>query len=111
MSLATDPIAVLEEEHRALGTTFLRHQESLLERRLAEAASLLEAYEHALLCHIAFEERHVLPHCLGAGAARWPGEVYRAEHRRIRQLLRQNIGRLTRVRSAAHARAPDCAPR
>ena len=54
MSLATDPIAVLEEEHRALGTTFLRHQESLLERRLAEAASLLEAYEHALLCHIAF---------------------------------------------------------
>ena len=70
MSLATDPIAVLGEEHRAHGTTFLRHQEALLERRLAEAASLLEAYEHALLCHIAFEERHV---CRTALARAPPG--------------------------------------
>ncbi len=100
MSLATDPIAALGAEHRTLGETLLRHQEALIERRLAEAASLLEAYERELLRHMAFEERHLLARCLGGGAARWPSEVYRAEHRRIRQLLRRSIERLTRARAA-----------
>ncbi|MGH8299759.1 MAG: hemerythrin domain-containing protein [Steroidobacteraceae bacterium] len=96
MSLETsaDPIGLLLEEHLAFGDLFARHQEALLDRRFDEAASLLEAYTERLRAHIAYEESCVLPQCASRGDARWPPEVYRAEHRRIEQLLAKASDRL-----------------
>lgn len=71
-----------------------------MDRRWAEAQRLLEEYEQSLLEHIDLEERHLLPHCDELGNARWPSTVYRAEHRRIEQLVRKAADRLTRARGS-----------
>lgn len=41
------------------------------------------------------EEEHLLPHCGRAQAVRYPANVYRAEHRRIEQLMEKAAERLT----------------
>ncbi|MGH8170797.1 MAG: hemerythrin domain-containing protein [Steroidobacteraceae bacterium] len=89
MSLGTsvDPAGLLLEQHLAFGDLFAQHQEALLDRRLEDAARLLAEYGERLRAHIALEERALLPKCGGNGSSRWPPEVYRAEHRRIEQLL------------------------
>lgn len=94
-------VDLLRGQHLSLGDLFACHQEALVDRRWAEAARLLEEYGQRLLEHIDFEERHLLPRCDSAGHARWPAAVYRAEHRRIEQLLRKAADRLTRARGAA----------
>lgn len=82
-----DPIGLLLQQHLDFGDLFAQHQAALLDRRFADAARLLEEYGERLRAHIAFEERCLLPQCATRGSARWPPEVYRAEHRRIEQLL------------------------
>jgi len=98
MSLGTsaDPVGLLLEQHLAFGDLFARHQEALLDRRLEDAARLLEEYGERLRAHIALEEQDLLPKCGGNGSSRWPPEVYRAEHRRIEQLLEKARDRLQR---------------
>lgn len=98
MNLATsaDPVGLLLEQHLAFGDLFARHQEALLDRRLEDAAQLLEEYGERLAEHIAFEERTLLPKCGSDGSSRWPPGVYRAEHRRIEQLLEKTRERLRR---------------
>lgn len=91
----------LRGQHFSLGDLFARHQEALVDRRWAEAARLLGEYGQRLLEHIDFEERHLLPRCDVVGPARWPSAVYRAEHRRIEQLLRKAADRLTHARGSA----------
>lgn len=91
---AIDPFDRLLGEHRALVELFTRHQCALIERRWLEAAWLLERYARDLRRHIDFEERFVLPRCVGAPGTRWPGALYRAEHRRIEQLLGKAADRL-----------------
>ncbi len=100
MDLDVDPVDLLLGHHLALGDLFAQHQEALVDRRWAEAAQLLEQYEQSLLRHIDFEEQHLLSRCDAVGNARWPSAVYRAEHRRIEQLLRKAADRLTRARAA-----------
>jgi hemerythrin-like domain-containing protein len=84
------------EQHLAFGDLFARHQEALLDRRLEDAARMLEEYGERLRTHIALEERALLPKCGSHGSSRWPPEVYRAEHRRIEQLLEEARERLQR---------------
>lgn len=95
-----DAVDLLSGHHLALGDLFARHQEALLDRRWADAARLLEEYEQGLLRHIDFEERYMLPPSGGGANARWPSRVYRAEHRRIEQLLRKAADRLTCARGS-----------
>lgn len=97
MQARADPIGLLLQQHVALGDLFARHQEALLERRWEEAARRLEDYAGHLRCHIELEERYVLPHGGHRKALRWPIEVYRAEHRRIEQLLDNAAQRLERA--------------
>lgn len=73
-----------------------RHQEALLDRRFGDATQLLEEYGERLREHIALEERYLLPKCAALDSARWPPQVYRAEHRRIEQLLARTDERLRR---------------
>ncbi|MGH8295274.1 MAG: hypothetical protein ACRETZ_07235, partial [Steroidobacteraceae bacterium] len=61
------------------------------------AVRLLEEYAAGLREHIAVEERYLLPKCASLDSARWPPEVYRAEHRRIDQLLVKAGERLRRL--------------
>ena len=98
MSLVTsaDPVGLLLEQHLAFGGLFARHQEALLDRRLEDGTRLLEEYSEHLRAHIAVEEQALLPKCGGNGSSRWPPEVYRAEHRRIEQLLEKARARLRR---------------
>lgn len=95
-----DAVQLLLGHHVALGDLFARHQEALVGRRWAEAARLLEEYEQSLLRHIDFEEQHLLSRSDAVGNARWPSAVYRAEHRRIEQLLRKAADRLSRARGS-----------
>ncbi len=99
MDLECDPIDLLLEQHQALSDLFARHQEALVDRRWAEAGRLLEEYERNLMRHIRLEEHHLLSRCDTVEDARWPGAVYRAEHRRIEQLLRKAGDRLNRARA------------
>jgi len=98
VSLVTsaDPVGLLLEQHLAFGDLFARHQEALLDRRLEDGTRLLEEYSEHLRAHIAVEEQALLPKCGGNGSSRWPPEVYRAEHRRIEQLLEKARARLRR---------------
>ena len=102
MSTVLDESAVglLLRQHTVLSDLFARHQEALVDRRWAEAVRLLEEYEESLLSHIRFEERNLLPRCNAMGGVQWPGAVYKAEHRRIEQLLRRAADRLTRARGS-----------
>jgi DUF438 domain-containing protein len=93
-----DPIGLLLEQHVAFYDLFARHQVALLDRRLIDAARLLEDYDDQLRQHIAFQESHLLPQRSRAPAARWPVRVYLAEHRRIVQLLTSLRERLERER-------------
>jgi len=95
MDTSADPIDLLREQHDALADLFASHQEALLGRRWTEAAQLLEDYGRRLRGHIRLEEEHLLPHCEHAQGVRWPAKVYRAEHRRIEQLLKKAAERLT----------------
>lgn len=95
--MPTRHIDDLLAQHLALGEMFARHQESLVDRRWAEAAERLVEYERYLRGHIEFEERHLLPHCR-VGRLRWAREVYLAEHRRIEQLLRKAMDGLALAR-------------
>lgn len=95
MDMSADPLDLLLEQHGALADLFARHQEALLDRRWAEAARLLEDYDRRLRCHMRLEEEHLLPHCEHVQAVRWPTNVYRAEHRRIEQLMKKAAERLT----------------
>jgi hemerythrin-like domain-containing protein len=97
MDATFDPYEPLLEQHVAFGDLFARHQEALLDRRFGEAVRLLEEYAERLREHIALEERCLLPKCATLGSARWPPEVYRAEHRRIDQLLVKTGERLRRL--------------
>lgn len=97
MDATLDPYERLLEQHVAFGDLFARHQEALLDRRLEEAVRLLEEYAERLREHIALEERDLLPKCASLGSVRWPPAVYRAEHRRIDQLLVKTTGRLRRL--------------
>lgn len=96
LGTSADPVGLLLEQHLAFGDLFARHQEALLDRRLEEAARLLDEYGDRLRAHIALEEQSLLPKCSGNGGWRWPPEVYRAEHRRIEQLLEKARERLQR---------------
>ncbi len=98
MHASADPIGLLLQQHIELEDLFARHQEALLERRWEEATRLLEEYCGYLRCHIELEEQYLLPHCAHIETPRWPIEVYRAEHRRIEQLLRKAAQRLDRGR-------------
>lgn len=98
-------VGLLLRQHIVLSDLFARHQEALVDRRWPEAARLLEEYEESLLSHIQFEERNLLPRCDAMGAVQWPGAVYKAEHRRIEQLLRKAADRLARVRGSEIAPA------
>lgn len=102
MSTVLDESAVglLLRQHTVLSDLFARHQEALVDRRWAEAVRLLEEYEESLLSHIRFEERNLLPRCDAMGGVQWPGAVYKAEHRRIEQLLHRAADRLTRARGS-----------
>lgn len=91
-----EPVGLLLEQHLAFGDLFARHQEALLDRRIEDATRLLEEYRERLRVHIALEEQAVLPKCGGNVSSRWPPEVYRAEHRRIEQLLEKARERLRR---------------
>ncbi len=97
MDVTLDPYELLLEQHVAFGDLFARHQEALLDRRFDEAMRLLEEYAERLREHMALEERDLLAQCTSLGSARWPPEVYRAEHRRIDQLLVKTGGRLRRL--------------
>lgn len=94
MDTGTDPLDLLRQQHGALADLFASHQEALLDRRWTEAARLLERYDRRLRGHIRLEEQHLLPHCEQAQGMRWPANVYRAEHRRIEQLLEKAAARL-----------------
>jgi hemerythrin-like domain-containing protein len=95
-----DVIQLLLGHHLALSDLFARHQEALVERRWTEAARLLDEYGQSLLRHIDFEERNLLPRCDAVGSARWSSAVYRAEHRRIEQLLCKATDRLRHARES-----------
>lgn len=95
MDTSADPLDLLLEQHGTLADLFARHQEALLDRRWAEAARLLEDYDRRLRCHIRFEEEHLLPRSEHVQSMRWPANVYRAEHRRIEQLMAKAAERLT----------------
>lgn len=97
MDATFDPYERLLEQHVAFSDLFARHQEALLDRRFGEAIRLLEEYSERLREHIAVEERDLLPKCAALDAARWPPDVYRAEHRRIDQLLVKAGERLRRL--------------
>jgi hemerythrin-like domain-containing protein len=96
MDTAFDPFELLLEQHVAFADLFARHQEALLDRRIEDATRLLEEYGGRLREHIALEERCLLPRCAGLDSVRWPPQVYRAEHRRIEQLLARTGERLRR---------------
>lgn len=100
VDIGVDAVDLLSGHHLALSDLFARHQEALVDRRWVDAARLLQDYEQCLLRHIDFEERHLLSRADAAGNARWPSRVYRAEHRRIQQLLRKAADRLTRARGS-----------
>lgn len=100
MNLNENAVPLLVQQHIVLGDLFASHQEALVDRRWAQAARLLDEYEQTLLSHIHFEERHLLPRCDAMGGMQWPGAVYKAEHRRIEQLLREAADRLARARGA-----------
>lgn len=87
-------VALLLRHHGVLGDLFASHQQALVDRRWAQAARLLEEYEQGLLSQIHFEERHLLPRCEAIGGAQRPRAIYKAEHRRIEQLLREAADRL-----------------
>jgi len=97
MDTGIDPFDVLLEQHDALADLFACHQEALLDRRWTEAARLLEEYDGQLRRHMRLEEEHLLPRCEHA-QARWPARVYRAEHRRIEQLMERTAEQLTNAR-------------
>ena len=96
MDTASDPFELLLEQHVAFADLFARHQEALLDRRFEDAARLLDEYCGRLREHIALEERCLLPKCAALDSVRWPPQVYRAEHRRIEQLLARTGERLRR---------------
>lgn len=97
--LSLDPFSILSDEHALLVRLFARHQEALVNRSWARAARLLENYGKHLQCHIAIEERILLPQCDRLQAPpRWEAKVYRAEHRRIESLLAKNCARLVHAR-------------
>jgi hemerythrin HHE cation binding domain-containing protein len=98
MSTTDDTFGLLLEQHVALGDLFASHQEALLDRRWAEATWLLEEYDRRLRRHISVEERHLLSRCEKIEAMQWPTDVYRAEHRRIEQLLTKTTQRLASAR-------------
>ena len=87
MDASADPIGLLLEQHDHLEDLFARHQDALVDRRWEDAARLLDEYSQHLRCHIELEERYLLPQCAHLRIPRWPGDVYRAEHRRIELLL------------------------
>lgn len=94
MDTSFDPLEFLLEQHVAFADLFAHHQEALLDRRFEDATRLFEEYGERLREHIALEERCLLPRCAALGSVRWPPAVYRAEHRRIEQLLAKTGGRL-----------------
>lgn len=98
--MGTAVIDLLVQQHLTFADAFARHQEALLERRWVEAARLLASYGDKLRQHIDLEERYLLSQWAEAcGAGHWPAEVYRAEHRRIEQLLGKAEERLRRARA------------
>ncbi|HEX8757204.1 MAG TPA: hemerythrin domain-containing protein [Steroidobacteraceae bacterium] len=96
MDTAFEPFELLLEQHVAFADLFARHQEALLDRRFEDASRLLEEYGERLREHIALEESCLLPKCAALDSVRWPPQVYRAEHRRIEQLLARTGERLRR---------------
>lgn len=98
MDTGTDLLDLLLAQHGALADLFASHQEALLDRRWTEAARLLKDYDRGLRRHIELEEEHLLPHCEHSHGMRWPANVYRAEHRRIEQLLHKAAERLAIAR-------------
>jgi hemerythrin-like domain-containing protein len=95
MDSDVDPLDLLLEQHDTLVDLFASHQEALLDRRWTEAAGLLEEYDRRLRRHMRVEEEHLLSRCEHAQAVRWPAKVYRAEHRRIEQLMERAAEHLT----------------
>jgi hemerythrin-like domain-containing protein len=84
--------------HERLDELFLSHQEALLEGNLAEARTILAAYQELLELHMRHEELVLLPRYqrLGTSPA-WPIELYVSQHERMRELLRGAVERLAGI--------------
>lgn len=80
-------VAHLEHQHRWLEDMFLRHQEALLVQAPHRARRLLRRYRRLLKAHTRREE-WLFEAVVGASTAtRWPVGTYRAEHRRLIELV------------------------
>lgn len=87
--------------HGQLNDLFLRHQESLIARRFAEAARRLTAFRRLIRRHIHDEEQRLLP-LYDARAGVIPGgpvELFVGEHRKIVAFLDSFRAELRRIRS------------
>lgn len=74
--------------HRDLLERFLRHQDALLDRRLDEAAALLESVRFDLRRHIREEEEWMLPLYRRADSpAGGSPSLFLSEHRKIEEAL------------------------
>ncbi len=96
----SDTLCILRREHASLDSLFQRHQEMLVSHTWARAARLLIQYQERLTAHIRLEEKFLLPYCNdGSGSSpRWGSHVYRTEHRKLEELVRAVIVRLTSAR-------------
>ena len=97
----SDTLCILRHEHASLDILFRRHQEMLVSYAWARAARLLTRYQERLTVHIRLEEKFLLPYCNNDGSGsspRWGSHVYRTEHRKLEELVRAVIVRLTSAR-------------
>lgn len=85
-----DPIAVFQNEHHVLTSTFVLHQTALVEHAWIRAARLFDQYKRQLQHHIDLEDRYLIPNYDAVKARdQWPVRVYSLEHRRIGRLIEQ----------------------
>ena len=76
------------EHHARLNALFQAHQEALVGLEIARAQEALAAYRAALLEHMAFEEKQILPIYEKLPRIRGSGvEFFTGEHEKIRALL------------------------
>jgi len=75
--------------HVALDHGFFAHQQALLDRDFARAATALGAYRELLDRHMADEEEHVLPRyqALGGDCTDAPTKLFLGEHGKLRAFL------------------------
>ena len=74
--------------HERLEACFLIHQERLLFGNLQGACALFRDYRDLLLLHIAHEDEILMPVFARIGQLkRWPPELYRGEHQKLKGWL------------------------